>query len=68
MKTLQEILSDRESTAEVTLARYSLPVSDNGKILPIYSLGLAPQVILSQLDAATDPWGIKVERVEVISL
>jgi len=38
MKTLQEILSDRESTAEV---------------------------ILSQLDAATDPWGIKVERVEV---
>merc|ERR1719460_1215001 len=37
-KTLQEILSDRESTAEV---------------------------ILQQLDEATDPWGIKVDRVEV---
>jgi len=37
-KTLQEILSDREHTAEV---------------------------ILEQLDSATDPWGIKVERVEV---
>ena len=29
-------------------------------------ISLLPQVILSQLDAATDPWGIKVERVEVI--
>merc|ERR1712038_1212210 len=38
MKTLQEILADREHTAEV---------------------------ILEQLDTATDPWGIKVERVEV---
>jgi len=37
-KSLQEILADRENTAEV---------------------------ILSQLDAATDPWGIRVERVEV---
>jgi len=37
-KSLQEILSDRESTA-VT--------------------------ILQQLDEATDPWGIKVDRVEV---
>jgi len=37
-KTLQEILADREHTAEV---------------------------ILNQLDHATDPWGIKVERVEV---
>merc|ERR1711997_222260 len=37
-KTLQEILADREHTAEV---------------------------ILEQLDTATDPWGIKVERVEV---
>merc|ERR1719187_3078661 len=37
-KTLQEILSDREHTAEQ---------------------------ILEQLDSATDPWGIKVERVEV---
>ena len=25
-------------------------------------------MILSQLDAATDPWGIKVERVEVIDI
>merc|ERR1711994_61693 len=38
MKTLQEILTNREHTAEV---------------------------ILEQLDTATDPWGIKVERVEV---
>merc|ERR1719460_58115 len=37
-KTLQEILSDRESTAET---------------------------ILQQLDEVTDPWGIKVEKVEV---
>merc|ERR1712088_776716 len=37
-KTLQEILSDREATA---------------------------QEILSHLDAATDEWGIRVERVEV---
>lgn len=37
-KTLQEILSDRDSTA---------------------------LVILAQLDQATDPWGIRVERVEV---
>merc|ERR1712212_731690 len=37
-KTLQEILADRESTAEN---------------------------ILMQLDEATDPWGIKVDRVEV---
>merc|ERR1712156_826473 len=37
-KTLQEILADRESTAEN---------------------------ILMQLDEATDPWGIKVSKVEV---
>jgi len=37
-KTLQEILADREHTAEI---------------------------ILSQLDQATDSWGIRVERVEV---
>merc|ERR1712060_444911 len=37
-KSLQEILSDREATA---------------------------QEILSHLDAATDEWGVKVERVEV---
>merc|ERR1740128_697981 len=38
LRTIQEILADREHTAKV---------------------------ILEQLDAATDPWGIRVERVEV---
>ena len=72
-KTLQEILSDREATAQVVWPEFVDSIcqkqklwicADSSKIF-LQRKTLEFQEILQHLDAATDEWGIRVERVEV---